>query len=60
MLFLLSPIREDTITLSVPHVEYFDSHCHLDPMRYGGDIEDVLQRARSAGVSRMTVIGTRH
>ena len=28
-------------------------------MRYGGDTEDVLQRARSAGVSRMTVIGTR-
>lgn len=43
----------------MPHIEYFDSHCHLDPMRYGGDIEDVLQRARSAGVSRMTVIGTR-
>lgn len=28
-------------------------------MRYGGDTEDVLQRARAAGVSRMTVIGTR-
>ena len=39
------------------HIEYFDSHCHLDPMRYGGDTEDVLQRARAAGVSRMTVIG---
>ncbi|MGI9453088.1 MAG: TatD family hydrolase [Pirellulales bacterium] len=40
-------------------IEYFDSHCHLDPMRYGGDTKDVLQRARAAGVSRMTVIGTR-
>ena len=28
-------------------------------MRFDGDIEDVLQRACSAGVSRMTVIGTR-
>ena len=28
-------------------------------MRYGGDIKDVLQRARAAGVSRMAVIGTR-
>ena len=28
-------------------------------MRYGGDTEDVLRRARAAGVSRMTVIGTR-
>ena len=41
------------------HVEFFDSHCHVDPMRYGGDIEDVLSRARAAGVSRMTVVGTR-
>ena len=40
-------------------IEYFDSHCHLDPMRYGGETKDVLQRARAAGVSRMTVIGTR-
>ncbi len=28
-------------------------------MRYGGETKDVLQRARAAGVSRMTVIGTR-
>jgi TatD DNase family protein len=28
-------------------------------MRYGGDTKDVLQRARAAGVLRMTVIGTR-
>ena len=41
------------------HVEFFDSHCHVDPMRYGGDIEVVLARARAAGVSRMTVVGTR-
>lgn len=38
---------------------YFDSHCHLDPMRYGGDLPDVLARARAAGLVGMTVIGTR-
>ena len=28
-------------------------------MRFDGDTKDVLQRARAAGVSRLTVIGTR-
>ena len=37
----------------------FDSHCHLDPMRFGAELPDVLARARAAGVTRMTVIGTR-
>jgi TatD DNase family protein len=40
-------------------MEFFDSHCHLDPMRFGGDLADVLARARAAGVTGMTVIGTR-
>ena len=39
--------------------ECFDSHCHLDPMRYSGEIDAVLARARSAGVVGMMVIGTR-
>ena len=39
--------------------ELFDSHCHLDPMRFGAELPDVLARARAAGVTRMTVIGTR-
>jgi len=38
---------------------FFDSHCHLDPMRYGDDLPAVLARARAAGVVGMTVIGTR-
>jgi TatD DNase family protein len=38
---------------------YFDSHCHLDPMRYGGELTAVLARARGAGVTGMAVIGTR-
>ncbi|NBW85859.1 MAG: TatD family deoxyribonuclease [Planctomycetia bacterium] len=40
-------------------MEYFDSHCHLDPMRFGAELPDVLGRARAAGVTRMAVIGTR-
>lgn len=40
-------------------MELFDSHCHLDPMRYHGEIPGVLARARAAGVTGMTVIGTR-
>ena len=40
-------------------MEYFDSHCNLDPMRYGADLAGVLDRARAAGVIGMAVIGTR-
>lgn len=38
---------------------FYDSHCHLDPMRYGEDLPGVIARARAAGVTKMTVIGTR-
>jgi TatD DNase family protein len=38
---------------------YFDSHCHLDPMRYGNELPQVIARARAAGVTSMAVIGTR-
>lgn len=40
-------------------LELFDSHCHLDPMRYGSELPEVLARARAAGVTRLNVIGTR-
>jgi len=40
-------------------MNFHDSHCHLDPMRYGADLHEVLVRARAAGVTGMTVIGTR-
>lgn len=36
-----------------------DSHCHLDPMRYGADLPHVLARARGAGVVGIVVVGTR-
>ncbi len=40
-------------------MDFFDSHCHLDPMRFGDDLAAVLARARAAGVAGLTVIGTR-
>lgn len=40
-------------------MEFFDSHCHLDPIRYGSDLNPVLERARAAGLTGMAVIGTR-
>lgn len=35
----------------------FDTHCHLDEHRYPGELEQVIARAREAGVARMTAIG---
>jgi TatD DNase family protein len=40
-------------------MEFFDSHCHLDPMRYSGELDAVLARAHAVGVTGMAVIGTR-
>jgi TatD DNase family protein len=36
-----------------------DSHCHLDYPDFAEEIENVVARARSAGVSRMVTISTR-
>lgn len=35
-----------------------DSHCHLDFVEYGQDRQEVLARARQAGVSAMVCIGS--
>jgi TatD DNase family protein len=35
----------------------FDSHCHLDDKTYHRDFEKTLERAHSAGVTRMMTIG---
>lgn len=40
-------------------MEFFDSHCHVDAMRYGSDLPQVLARARAAGLVGMALIGTR-
>ncbi len=35
----------------------FDSHCHLDDRSYRKDLEEVIRRARQAGVAAMMVVG---
>jgi TatD DNase family protein len=37
---------------------FTDSHCHLDGPRFDSDREQVIARAREAGVSHMLAIGT--
>lgn len=38
-------------------IELIDSHCHLDEERFDGDRDEVIRRARAAGVTRMITIG---
>jgi TatD DNase family protein len=38
----------------------FDTHCHLDDPRLGEELDEVLARARQAGVRRITSIGCAH
>jgi len=39
-------------------VKLVDSHCHLDDKQFDTDREQVIERARAAGVERMMAIGT--
>jgi TatD DNase family protein len=39
-------------------VNLVDSHCHLDDPKFDEDREQVIERARAAGVGRMMAIGT--
>lgn len=39
--------------------ELVDSHCHLDFPDFDGELDDLLARARAAGVTRMVTICTR-
>lgn len=38
-------------------ITLFDSHCHLDDPSFRDDLEDVVARARAAGVERLMTIG---
>jgi len=38
----------------------FDTHCHLDDPRLHGELDEVLERAKEAGVRRITTIGCAH
>jgi TatD DNase family protein len=44
------------VTAAVP-VELFDSHAHVDGPEFDADRDEVLARARAAGVRRIVVIG---
>lgn len=37
----------------------FDSHCHLQNLKFGGEIGGVIERARKQGVAQMLCCGTR-
>jgi len=39
-------------------VKLVDSHCHLDDKQFDPDRDEVIERARQAGVERMLAIGT--
>lgn len=39
-------------------VEFFDTHAHLDFPEFREDLEDVIGRAASAGITRILTIGT--
>ena len=39
-------------------VEYFDTHAHLDYPDYASDLNEVIARAQSAGISKIISIGT--
>ncbi|OGR06518.1 MAG: hydrolase TatD [Deltaproteobacteria bacterium RIFOXYD12_FULL_50_9] len=40
-----------------PDVTLVDTHCHLDMSAYGEDLDQVLLRARDAGVTRIVSVG---
>jgi len=41
-------------------VRLVDSHCHLDDSQFDADREQVIERARAAGIERLLAIGTGH
>lgn len=36
---------------------FIDTHVHLNAEQYGDDVEEVIERAREAGVTKMVVVG---
>ncbi len=41
-----------------PMTQFIDSHCHIDGPEYDGDRDEVISRAREAGVTTMLTVGT--
>ena len=44
--------------LTLTMTQFIDSHCHIDGPEYDADREEVIARARDAGVSTMLNVGT--
>lgn len=45
--------------MSTPSLPLVDSHCHLDFPEFAEELDEVVARARRAGLVRMVTIGTR-
>ncbi len=45
------------MTATSDAIQVFDSHCHLDDRSYDRDRQQVLQRARQAGVTKVMSVG---
>lgn len=41
----------------MPEVQFIDSHTHLDSSEFAADLEDIIERARNAGVTGFVTIG---
>jgi tRNA-binding EMAP/Myf-like protein len=55
---VLAGFLEDVPHRGAPQVKLVDSHCHLDDKQFDPDRDEVIERARAAGVERMMAIGT--
>lgn len=40
------------------HLDYFDTHCHLNFKRFKNSLASTIERARATGVSRIVIPGT--
>jgi TatD DNase family protein len=49
---------QDTTKLREREMPFIDSHCHIDGPEYDADREEVIARARDAGVTTMLNVGT--
>jgi TatD DNase family protein len=47
----------DTERNGPPHTMLIDTHAHLNDRKFADDLEDVLERAREAGISDIVVVG---
>jgi TatD DNase family protein len=49
--------KNNNLPQLAPHVQFIDTHCHLDMTAYSGDLEKVLNNAAANHTSRIVTIG---